>query len=841
MKRQFSRLLAVVLAVLFVVPMFVFEASALTPITYRAGYNNISSSYAGSHYYSNFQKIQLTGDGRTDVLAVALSQLGYMEGNSAGSYAGTSAGSGNYTEYCYNMGPIGNYGYQWCATFCSWALYQSRCSNQMGSGYWCRYNTGSSSHIWCEVSCPYWTQQLIKYGYYQYSAYNGGSYTPQGGDLIFFKSSGVISHIGIVLYVSGGYVYTVEGNTGGSLGVVSNGGRVCAKSYALGSSSIHGYGVLPYAVVDNEYTNIDYSGNNRTPGYHVNPDAAKYIYSDEACTNSIGVVNQYTMFEVTQVCASGKVKCIATISDGSTVTGYMDPSANRIIQITASGVTYSQEYYKLKELINDSLDLICVDYTASEAIAVRAAYANAVNVINSDSSTDADYISAYNALYAAMNPTGSIVSTGKYYTRTAPDRDDAYADDNVKLTDGIKGAADGGTNGHSGWIGGTDIVVDLGWNHNVNTFTAYLAAGCWGIDVPDGKIYLEVFTSFDGANFTSLGSTNNAVLKKGSGLQNETWSVYEITLSTVTTSARYVKFTLTNSSGDHIWLDEVEAAYYTEPFLADKLYINNINSKVTSGQCVIFTPAFGTITADNANHVWTYNVVAKWDEAQFAYVVTYSAPGVGTADDITIASDEIFIAAHCWEGQGIEDAFPGSALNYSKLSKCKVGDLIQLSNITVSLGYYDVLAYASLTYKDSGTPECNHNYVAKVEDPTCTEGGYTVYTCSNCGDIYTENNTASKGHTPGEWITLEDGSQELRCKDCDHLLETLPAPAPEPVYGTGDVNADGNVDMFDYLVIKNIYFQYYTPNAGEFERADIDNSGEIDLFDYMAVKTCCFQ
>lgn len=30
---------------------------------------------------------------------------------------------------------------------------------------------------------------------------------------------------------------------------------------------------------------------------------------------------------------------------------------------------------------------------------------------------------------------------------------------------------------------------------------------------------------------------------------------------------------------------------------------------------------------------------------------------------------------------------------------------------------------------------------------TCTEQGYTVYTCANCGDSYTDNFVAAKGHT----------------------------------------------------------------------------------------------
>ena len=40
-----------------------------------------------------------------------------------------------------------------------------------------------------------------------------------------------------------------------------------------------------------------------------------------------------------------------------------------------------------------------------------------------------------------------------------------------------------------------------------------------------------------------------------------------------------------------------------------------------------------------------------------------------------------------------------------------------------------------------------HSYKAVVTAPTCTEDGYTTYTCSACGDSYVGDKTAAKGHT----------------------------------------------------------------------------------------------
>ena len=39
-----------------------------------------------------------------------------------------------------------------------------------------------------------------------------------------------------------------------------------------------------------------------------------------------------------------------------------------------------------------------------------------------------------------------------------------------------------------------------------------------------------------------------------------------------------------------------------------------------------------------------------------------------------------------------------------------------------------------------------HNYIADVTVQTCTEGGYTTYTCDNCGDSYVDDETSALGH-----------------------------------------------------------------------------------------------
>lgn len=76
-----------------------------------------------------------------------------------------------------------------------------------------------------------------------------GTYTPKKGDVIFFQS-GYPCHVGLVEWVYGGYVHTIEGNTSGASGLIDNGGGVCRKTYPLYSAYIYGYGRPAYAEGD---------------------------------------------------------------------------------------------------------------------------------------------------------------------------------------------------------------------------------------------------------------------------------------------------------------------------------------------------------------------------------------------------------------------------------------------------------------------------------------------------------------------------------------------------------------------------------------------------------------
>lgn len=67
--------------------------------------------------------------------------------------------------------------------------------------------------------------------------WQGNSYTPKAGDIIFFdwkNSDGIADHMGIVEKVDSNYIYTIEGNNGDAC-------KEC--KYKVTDKKILGYGI----------------------------------------------------------------------------------------------------------------------------------------------------------------------------------------------------------------------------------------------------------------------------------------------------------------------------------------------------------------------------------------------------------------------------------------------------------------------------------------------------------------------------------------------------------------------------------------------------------------------
>lgn len=94
--------------------------------------------------------------------------------------------------------------------------------------------------------------------------------------------------------------------------------------------------------------------------------------------------------------------------------------------------------------------------------------------------------------------------------------------------------------------------------------------------------------------------------------------------------------------------------------------------------------------------------------------------------------------------------------------------------MTVGMLPMGVLAEELEAESASATSEagCEHAYVpGETVAPTCTEAGYTVYTCSGtCGDSYEDDVVDALGHDWGVWEPNEDETMEQRtCAACGEV------------------------------------------------------------------------
>ena len=184
------------------------------------------------------------------VIDIALAEEGYLEkkSNSQLDNKTANAGSNNYTKYARDMDALGFYNGKkqsvaWCDVFVDWCFvkaYGLDVALAMTFQPLGKNNSGAG----CQYSRNYYKNKGRLFD------------KPKIGDQIFFWNSDKsrASHTGLVYAVDSTYVYTVEGNTSGASGVVSNGGGVKKKKYKLNYNRLAGYGRPMYELESKEST-----------------------------------------------------------------------------------------------------------------------------------------------------------------------------------------------------------------------------------------------------------------------------------------------------------------------------------------------------------------------------------------------------------------------------------------------------------------------------------------------------------------------------------------------------------------------------------------------------------
>lgn len=112
------------------------------------------------------------------------------------------------------------------------------------------------------------------------------------------------------------------------------------------------------------------------------------------------------------------------------------------------------------------------------------------------------------------------------------------------------------------------------------------------------------------------------------------------------------------------------------------------------------------------------------------------------------------------------------------------------------------------TYTEE-TDFADHDYKeVETKDATCMENGYVKYECSVCGDTYEETIKAT-GHDDGKWVVTKEaslfnsGERTLKCTVCGEILDTeeIAPTCPIPLAGIIVIAVIGCVAVVVVVVV----------------------------------------
>ena len=133
-----------------------------------------------------------------------------------------------------------------------------------------------------------------------------------------------------------------------------------------------------------------------------------------------------------------------------------------------------------------------------------------------------------------------------------------------------------------------------------------------------------------------------------------------------------------------------------------------------------------------------------------------------------------------------------------------------LIRATVGSGETLTVYEGEACYDPEGTFYGAHDYVAVETAPTVTEPGYVTYTCSHCGDGYTEETAPAIGLVWGD--ANGDGKVSnldiVRLKNYLANYDDETASSPYELFPGADANGDGKISNTDIVRLKNYLANY---------------------------------
>ena len=200
------------------------------------------------------------------------------------------------------------------------------------------------------------------------------------------------------------------------------------------------------------------------------------------------------------------------------------------------------------------------------------------------------------------------------------------------------------------------------------------------------------------------------------------------------------------------------------------VYISAIDNLAGFGFTVVIPEGLTYVKGSAAvNGAWEEEL--DFGEASFAEK-TLNFVGVSN-NSTNVTAKTLVMSFQCTVNEGAEGSLTVTLnvnedevfdLDYNNIPFTVTGATVEITTECAHV-WTDATCTAPKTCSICGATEGKangHNYEAVVTAPTCTEKGYTTYTCSVCGDSYVGDETAALGHT---W-NVADCTTAKTCSVC---------------------------------------------------------------------------
>lgn len=304
-------------------------------------------------------------------------------------------------------------------------------------------------------------------------------------------------------------------------------------------------------------------------------------------------------------------------------------------------------------------------------------------------------------------------------------------------------------------------------NYPLQEVKAYLDGSCIATVTLGSAYSLDIRSSAINTNlaFGSLSLGNHTLVIKARDTKHS---------DLVTVMTR--NFVITDSSGNtgtdtSCSCVTAFAGYYLCTTTGTNLYIRSGHGSsystvgnVTKGAVVYIDKASGTGSSD-WGHV-TFNGVSGYCSMQYmkklsTYTVSYNANGGSGAPGSQTKIQDVALTLSTTKPTRSGYTFLGWSTSSSATSASYSAGGSYTGNGNVTL-------YA--VWKSNA---CSHSYSGKITTAaTCSKAGVKTYTCSKCGNSYTETIAATGNHVYGSWTTEKAasctaaGTQQRKCNTC---------------------------------------------------------------------------